>query len=249
MNEEFVGQPGPTIQPSCQARHGVGFTDSERLVLIQEIGRTEGLSFGEALELVERLLGGSIFSSRGTTRREPVDTGHLGMLIHRIGTRKDLPDRDRRVLMRKLASAGTGPEEGIFMKRTAADILAGILGSCPSRLRRRTGTQSGRRQENAIDLPGLERAGRIVRNLEKYLVSMRGVRQPETYPVDFFDGIEVNSERLTRAILGDPADTRSRCRRVAGKRGKNTFRRKGEYDSYSCDPADTGFARWLWEDR
>ena len=82
------------------------FSDRERYIILELVEEMPGTSFGEALELLDRLFDGGIFP-RGD-RREAVETGQLGALIRAVGHRYDIPDRDRRLLMCRRAVAGLG---------------------------------------------------------------------------------------------------------------------------------------------
>jgi hypothetical protein len=82
------------------------FSDRERYIILELVEEMPGTSFGEALELLDRLFDGGIFP-RGDCR-ESVDTGQLGAMIRAVGHRYDIPDRERRLLMCRLAVAGLG---------------------------------------------------------------------------------------------------------------------------------------------
>ncbi len=226
-----------------------GFTDHERCLLIHEIGRMEELSFGSALELLDRLFGIAILSPVGETQ-EPVDTGHLAMLIRQVSLRQDLTYPERRVLMQKLASVGMGPAGEYPSGRS---FMVNLFEPITAWIRRGSKALTGRvRSHDSVD-PGpepLREAERIVRNIGRF-IGRKSIRRREPCPTDLFHEIEMQDERLGRSVLGDEVYERFRqresssCRR---KRRQSTMRGAGEYDSSSSESADEKFARWLWGD-
>ena len=104
------------------------FTERERYIIVEEIGKMNDIPFGAAVELVDQVLGGAIFSMAGeedadTSPREPPNAEYLGRLIYQVAARQDLPQEDRRLLISKIAYAGSEADRA----HTAGEPGQGLL--------------------------------------------------------------------------------------------------------------------------
>ena len=214
------------------------FSERERFIIIEEIGRMQGLSFGEALELLDRLLGGAIISPGG--RAEPVDPGHLGCLIRQVGIREDIPHQERRVLIYKLAIAGlnaTPPKRDRSILERVYHALCAWIGQSRTPSVHRTGEPCPYDGE-------FEEVERLVKNVTGYFTSQVDERDPRS-PYRASDEYLMRDPDwdpvLNRALPGND-DLYGMSNRPRKKK-KNPIR-----DEDESDTLERRFSNWFWGD-
>lgn len=88
------------------------FSTRERCIIVEEIGKMDDIPFGAAVELIDQLFAGTIFSAgingRGNPpEREPPYPEYLGRLIYQVAARQELSQEERRLLMYRIAFVGS----------------------------------------------------------------------------------------------------------------------------------------------
>ncbi len=106
-------------------------TGRDRCIIVEEIGKMRDIPFGAAVELLDQVLSGAIFSGGGNEpRREPPYAEYLGRLMYQVAARQDLAQEERRLLMYRIASIGSeedrartapNPVQGFFARLRAPD--------------------------------------------------------------------------------------------------------------------------------
>ena len=173
----------------------IRFSEQERFIIIGEIGRMPGTSFGEALELLDRLFDGGIFP-RGDCR-EAVDTGQLGALIRAVGHRYDIPDRDRRLLMCRLAVAGLGGTPPVDRKGILRRIHEAVS----------SWSRPGSRPASRPFFEDTEEIERFVRHVSAFFEDTGEIERSARHMSAFFDPPDdpgcLDIERLNRIRFGE----------------------------------------------
>ena len=173
----------------------IRFSEQERFIIIGEIGRMPGTSFGEALELLDRLFDGGIFP-RGDCR-EAVDTGQLGALIRAVGHRYDIPDRDRRLLMCRLAIAGLGGTPPVDRKGILRRIHEAVS----------SWSRPGSRPASRPFFEDTEEIERFVRHVSAFFEDTGEIKRSARHVSAFFDPPDdpgcLDIERLNRIRFGE----------------------------------------------
>ncbi len=171
------------------------FSDRERYIILELVEEMPGTSFGEALELLDRLFDGGIFP-RGDCR-EAVDTGQLGALIRAVGHRYDIPDRDRRLLMCRLAVAGLGGTPPVDRKGILRRIHEAV--SSWSRARSRPAARPFFEDTEEIE--------RFVRHVSAFFEDTGEIERSARHVSAFFDPPDdpgcLDIERLNRIRFGE----------------------------------------------
>ena len=200
------------------------FTDRERCILVEEIGKMDDIPFGAAVELLDQLFSGIIFSAEhegggNPPAREPPYPEYLGRLIYQVAARQDLPQEERRLLMYRIASVGSEADRARGSGRPGPGILARLR--APARGRN---TVTG--EEVELPLP-----------LEDLMVTFR-----------------TGSLEPFRALLGDHMygnladDDSASCRECSlGAGMKNDIAPGDEYDAGDQMPGELTFEQWEWD--
>lgn len=228
-----------------------GYSSRERFIIIEEIGRMQDLSFGAAVDLIDRLFDGCIFPAGDDSRTkpgsgEPVPPALLGRLICRVAQRPGLDEGERRRLMAKLALHDSGHKRERFpvlhpSGRTGKAIsdlsmrcrvllsgLSGTVGSPPGAGQKPAGGRVTRRRDRS---PGERRAGGLFCTTRPPSDGERetaafGILGDEMTPGDPY--WDVVAEQISR-ILGedDPFGiSPNRSPRDSGTRGSHEENRK-----------------------
>jgi len=105
------------------------FTERERYIIVEEIGKMNDIPFGAAVELVDQLLGGAIFFPAGeedadTSPKEPPYAEYLGRLIDQVAARQDLPQEDRRLLISRIAFVGSEADRAHIAGKPGRGLLS-----------------------------------------------------------------------------------------------------------------------------
>jgi hypothetical protein len=228
-----------------------GYSSRERFIIIEEIGKMHDLSFGAAVDLIDRLFDGCIFpagndSRRKSRGREPIPPALLGRLICRVGHRPGLDEGERRRLMAKLALHDSGHKRERFpvlhpfghTGKAISDLfmrcwvlLSGLSGTGGSPPGAGPGPAAGRGTRCRDRSPGKRRAGdpfcttRPLSDGEQGTAAF-GIPGDEMTPGDPY--WDIVAEQLSR-ILGedDPFDTSAnRWPRASGTRESHEENRK-----------------------
>lgn len=218
------------------------FSELEHYIIIGEIGRMQGLSFGEALELLDSLFGGAIISPGGLA--EPVDPGYLGCLICQVGTRQDISHQERRVLMYKLAVAGLG----VTLPKGERSVLERVYHALRVWIGQSGGSTVCRTGEPCPSDGEFEEVERLVQNVADCFTSQADERDP---PPSYRSsgkclirdpGWEFDDERLNRTLLGND-DLYGVTGRPRKKKKKNPI-----HDDDESGTLDSRFSNWFWGD-
>jgi len=200
------------------------FTDRERCILVEEIGKMDDIPFGAAVELLDQLFSGVIFSAEregggNLLAREPPYPEYLGRLISQVAARQDLPQEERRLLMYRIACIGSEADRARGSGKPGPGFLARLR--APARGRN---TVTG--EEVELPLP-----------LEDLMVTFR-----------------TGSLEPFRALLGDNMygnladDDPASCREGPLDAGmKNDIARGDEYDAGDQMPGGLTFEQWEWD--
>lgn len=171
------------------------FSDRERYIILELVEEMPGTSFGEALELLDRLFDGGIFP-RGDCR-EAVDTGQLGALIRAVGHRYDIPDRDRRLLMCRLAVAGLGGTPPVDRKGILRRIHEAVS----------SWSRPGSRPASRPFFEDTEEIERFVRHVSAFFEDTGEIERSARHVSAFFDPPDdpgcLDIERLNRIRFGE----------------------------------------------
>ena len=171
------------------------FSDRERYIILELVEEMPGTSFGEALELLDRLFDGGIFP-RGDCR-EAVDTGQLGALIRAVGHRYDIPDRDRRLLMCRLAIAGLGGTPPVDRKGILRRIHEAVS----------SWSRPGSRPASRPFFEDTEEIERFVRHVSAFFEDTGEIERSARHVSAFFDPPDdpgcLDIERLNRIRFGE----------------------------------------------
>ena len=171
------------------------FSDRERYIILELVEEMPGTSFGEALELLDRLFDGGIFP-RGDCR-EAVDTGQLGALIRAVGHRYDIPDRDRRLLMCRLAVAGLGGTPPVDRKGILRRIHEAVS----------SWSRAGSRPASRPFFEDTEEIERFVRHVSAFFEDTGEIERSARHVSAFFDPPDdpgcLDIERLNRIRFGE----------------------------------------------
>ena len=171
------------------------FSDRERYIILELVEEMPGTSFGEALELLDRLFDGGIFP-RGDCR-EAVDTGQLGALIRAVGHRYDIPDRDRRLLMCRLAVAGLGGTPPVDRKGILRRIHEAVS----------SWSRPGSRPASRPFFEDTEEIERFVRHVSAFFEDTGEIERSARHMSAFFDPPDdpgcLDIERLNRIRFGE----------------------------------------------
>lgn len=171
------------------------FSDRERYIILELVEEMPGTSFGEALELLDRLFDGGIFP-RGDCR-EAVDTGQLGALIRAVGHRYDIPDRDRRLLMCRLAVAGLGGTLPVDRKGILRRIHEAVS----------SWSWPGSRPASRPFFEDTEEIERFVRHVSAFFEDTGEIERSARHVSAFFDPPDdpgcLDIERLNRIRFGE----------------------------------------------
>jgi hypothetical protein len=171
------------------------FSDRERYIILELVEEMPGTSFGEALELLDRLFDGGIFP-RGDCR-EAVDTGQLGALIRAVGHRYDIPDRDRRLLMCRLAIAGLGGTPPVDRKGILRRIHEAVS----------SWSRTGSRPASRPFFEDTEEIERFVRHVSAFFEDTGEIERSARHVSAFFDPPDdpgcLDIERLNRIRFGE----------------------------------------------
>ena len=84
------------------------FSTRERCIIVEEIGKMNDIPFGAAVELLDQLFAGVIFSPGNDghgnpPQREPPYPEYLGRLIYQVAARQELSQEERRLLIYRIA--------------------------------------------------------------------------------------------------------------------------------------------------
>lgn len=84
------------------------FSAHERCIIVEEIGKMNDIPFGAAVELLDQLFAGVIFSPGSDghgnpPQREPPYPEYLGRLIYQVAARQELSQDERRLLIYRIA--------------------------------------------------------------------------------------------------------------------------------------------------
>lgn len=200
------------------------FTDRERCILVEEIGKMDDIPFGVAVELLDQLFSGIIFSAEregngNLPTREPPYPEYLGRLISQVAARQDLPQEERRLLMYRIACVGSEADRARGSGKPGPGFLARLR--APARGRN---TVTG--EEVELPLP-----------LEDLMVTFR-----------------TGSLEPFRALLGDNMyrnladDDPASHREGAFDAGmKNDIARGDEYDAGDQMREELTFEQWEWD--
>ena len=171
------------------------FSDRERYIILELVEEMPGTSFGEALELLDRLFDGGIFPSGDC--REAVDTGQLGALIRAVGHMYDIPDRDRRLLMCRLAVAGLGGTPPVDRKGILRRIHEAVS----------SWSRPGSRPASRPFFEDTEEIERFVRHVSAFFEDTGEIKRSARHVSAFFDPPDdpgcLDIERLNRIRFGE----------------------------------------------
>ncbi|OPX76421.1 MAG: hypothetical protein A4E39_00023 [Methanoregulaceae archaeon PtaB.Bin152] len=98
------------------------FSTRERCIIVEEIRKMDDILFGAALELIDQILAGALFSPGNEGEgnpppREPPYPEYLGRLIYQVAARQDLSQEDRRLLIYRIACVGSEADRARVAER------------------------------------------------------------------------------------------------------------------------------------
>jgi len=103
----------------------------ERCIILEEIRKMGDIPLEAALDLIDQLRAGAL-SSPGSEGEgdpppwEPPDPEYLGRLISQVAARKDLPEEERRLLMYRVACAGSETDRAREAERPEQGVPASL---------------------------------------------------------------------------------------------------------------------------
>jgi len=201
-----------------------GFSSRERSIIVEEIGKMHDIPFGAAVELLDQLFSGIVFSAgseqdRDPPQREPPYPEYVGRLIYQVGARQDLPQNERRLLMYRIACAGSEEDRA----RTAGNPDLGSPAG-PRAPARGRNTVTG--EEIELPLP-----------LEDLMVTFR------TGSLEPFRALL--GEHMYRNVADDDPDGPIEGSRDAEM--KNDIAGGDEYDAGEQMSGGLTFEKWEWD--
>lgn len=200
------------------------FSARERVLIVEEIGKMDDIPFGAAVELLDQLFSGIIFSAEREPNgnlppREPPYPEYLGRLIYQVAARQDLPQEERRLLMYRIACVGSEADRA----RGAGRLERGLLARLRAPARGRN-TVTG--EEVELPLP-----------LEDLMVTFRtGSLEPLR---------ELLGDDMYRNLADDEPGHRTND--PLGEGMKSDIARGDEYDAGKQMRGELTFEQWEWD--